>query len=139
MSERKLLLIEVEAEGYARDLLQWFDLANTDERMSHTTPLEAMQAAAQLRRMSATIVRLEHDLATERRLHRNTEKRAELYKTERDVARRERDERFSPVTISSDLRTATGWDLDGLFPMDLERGERSDAELRKYLIEKKGS
>lgn len=93
MADRKLLPIEVEAEGYARDLLQWFELAKFDERMSKETPLEAMQAAAQLRRMSATIERLNRDLATERRLHRDTERRAELYKTERDVARRERDER----------------------------------------------
>lgn len=138
MSDRKLLPVEVEAEGYAKDLLDWFDLAHQWERESGT-PLEAMQAAAQLRRMAATIERLNRDLATERRLHRDTEKRAELYKTERDVARRERDDRFAPVTISSDLRTAIGWDLDGLIPMGLERGDRSDAELRKYLFEKKGS
>lgn len=93
MSERKLLPVEVEAEGYACDLLQWFSLAKPDERASSTTPLEAMQAAAQLRRMAASIERLNRDLATERRLHRETEKRAELYKTERDVARRERDDR----------------------------------------------
>lgn len=93
MSERKLLPVEVEAEGYASDLLEWFVLAKPDERASTATPLEAMQAAAQLRRMAATIERLNRYLSTERRLHRDTEKRAELYKTERDVARRERDER----------------------------------------------
>jgi len=131
MTDRKLLPVEVEAEKHAWWILCTYDVG--------PTPVAAMQAAGHLRRMAATIVRLERDLATERRLHRDTEKRAELYKTERDVARRERDERFSQVTISSDLRTATGCDLDGLIPMGLERGDRSDAELRKYLIDKKGS
>lgn len=93
MSERKLTAIEVEAENYARDLLQWHERASDEERARRVTPLEAMQAAAQLRRMSATIERLARDLATERRLHRDTEKRADRYKTERDIARRERDER----------------------------------------------
>lgn len=90
MSERKLTSIEVEAENYARDLLRWHDKATPEEKLG-PVPLEAMHAAAQLRRMSATIERLQRDLATERRLHRDTEKRAETYKIERNVARRERD------------------------------------------------
>lgn len=91
MTARKLTPTEVEAENYARVLLNHF--------ADQETPLVAMQAAAQLRRMAATIERLERDLATERRLHRDTEKRAETCKVERDVARRERDSRMSPPVM----------------------------------------
>jgi hypothetical protein len=92
MSDRKLSPIEVEGEKAARLLDKWFELA--DKLVSiGPMPVEAMQASAMLRRLSLRCARVERDLATERRLHRDTERRAELYKTERDVARRERDER----------------------------------------------
>lgn len=89
MSDRKITAVEAEAEQDARDLEQMPDNWFTAGVM----PLACMRASAMLRRMCQRIDRVERDLATERRLHRDTEKRAELYKTERDVARRERDER----------------------------------------------
>ncbi len=92
MSERKLSPIEVEGEVTAKELDDWFNFA-TEVEKTGPMPLEAMRASAMLRRLSLRCARVERDLATERRLHRDTERRAELYKTERDVARRERDER----------------------------------------------
>lgn len=93
MSDRKLSPIEVEGEVAAKELDDWFRLASDVEKMG-SMPLEAMRASAMLRRLSLRCARVERDLATERRLHRDTEHRAETYKTERDVARRERDERI---------------------------------------------
>lgn len=89
MSDRKLSSIEIEAEQAAKHLAEmpseWF--------ASGVMPLAAMQAAAALRQMGARIARVERDLDTERRLHRSTEALLSAVRTERDIARRERDER----------------------------------------------
>ncbi len=94
MIDRKLSDIEVQAELCAKQLAEmpndWFT--------SGVMPLALMQASSTLRQLSLRIARVEKNLATERRLHRETEKRAETMKVERDVARRERDE------VKQDLR-----------------------------------
>lgn len=87
MSDRKLSPIEIEGEQAAKAL------DKPCLYLSATMPLEAMQASAMLRRMSLRIARVERDLDAERRLHRSTEALLAAARTERDIARRERDER----------------------------------------------
>lgn len=106
MTARKLSDVEVDAEVTAIELDTWFRRASPAEREG-PMPVEAMRATAELRRLSLRIARVEKDLATERRLHRDTEKRAQAFKVERDVARRERDElgfrKVADLTYSLDL------------------------------------
>lgn len=125
MTARKLSDVEVEGEVAAKSLDGLYDGA--------TMPLEAMRASAELRRLSLRIARVEKDLATERRLHRDTERRAEEYRVERDIARRERDQR---PDVCNNIHVAIGRDLDALAPNGIYRGSMSDADFRDYLLSK---
>lgn len=129
MSDRKLSSVEVKSEIVARDM-QTFLQERYDEG---EYPLPVMLGLAELRYLSLRIARVEKDLATERRLHRETEKRAETMKVERDVARRERDQR---PDIYSHIGVATGHELDALAPIGIYRGAMSDSDFRHYLKNK---
>lgn len=84
MSDRKLSDLEVEAHNAGQLLLR---------AIVQPHPVEAMQAVAMLNRLANRVHNLENSLAFEQRQHRDTERRLKEAKTERDVARRERDER----------------------------------------------
>lgn len=90
MTDTKIPDVVTRAELCARSL----DLSmhNQFTEAGIDVPLEAIEASAMLRQLAARIARVERDLAAERNQHRQTEARATQYKTERDIARRERDD-----------------------------------------------